>query len=180
MKLAFCPALLLLVAATPLAAQRDQGSPSARNGAFGAIQIATDDEDRFKREWAVTTPGARLTQSTRTVANKPLFVHLIFYGCTANAAGDCDVTGDIAFYGPDGKLENEQKGMAIWRRKAPDSPKNLYLGGPAVGFGTDDMGSVAGADLVVEAVFEDLGVKSTLWRELDGLAPERTIFATSA
>jgi hypothetical protein len=155
MKLAFCPALLLLVAATPLAAQRDQGSPSARNGAFGAIQIATDDEDRFKREWAVTTPGARLTQSTRTVANKPLFVHVIFYGCTANAAGDCDVTGDIAFYGPDGKLENEQKGMAIWRRKAPDSPKNLYLGGPAVGFGTDDKGPF-GAHRVIYKVTDNV------------------------
>ena len=38
---------------------------------------------------------------------------------------------------------------------------------------------VADADLVVEAVFEDVGVKTTLWSELDGLAPPDTIFASN-
>ncbi|MCI0344563.1 MAG: 3-hydroxyacyl-CoA dehydrogenase NAD-binding domain-containing protein, partial [Chloroflexi bacterium] len=32
---------------------------------------------------------------------------------------------------------------------------------------TDDQSDVADADLVIEAVFEDLGVKQGLWRELD-------------
>jgi 3-hydroxybutyryl-CoA dehydrogenase len=44
---------------------------------------------------------------------------------------------------------------------------------------SDDPASVATADLVIEAVFEDLGVKSGLWRELDQLAPVATIFATN-
>jgi 3-hydroxybutyryl-CoA dehydrogenase len=44
---------------------------------------------------------------------------------------------------------------------------------------TDDARAVADADLVIEAVFEDLGVKSTLWRELDGVAPTAAIFATN-
>jgi 3-hydroxybutyryl-CoA dehydrogenase len=44
---------------------------------------------------------------------------------------------------------------------------------------TGDAGAVGGADLVIEAVFEDLRVKSTLWRELDGLAPPATIFASN-
>ena len=38
---------------------------------------------------------------------------------------------------------------------------------------------VADADLVIEAVFEDLAVKSALWRELDGLAPHAAIFASN-
>jgi 3-hydroxybutyryl-CoA dehydrogenase len=42
-----------------------------------------------------------------------------------------------------------------------------------------DVARVADADLVVEAVFEDLGVKSRLWRELDGLATPDAIFATN-
>ena len=42
-----------------------------------------------------------------------------------------------------------------------------------------DVARVADADLVVEAVFEDLGVKSRLWRELDELAPPDAIFATN-
>ncbi len=44
---------------------------------------------------------------------------------------------------------------------------------------TDDMGKVADADLVIEAVFEDLGVKAHLWRTLDGLAPVGAIFASN-
>jgi 3-hydroxybutyryl-CoA dehydrogenase len=44
---------------------------------------------------------------------------------------------------------------------------------------TDDQGDVADADLVVEAVFEDLGVKQQLWRELDERAPSKAIFASN-
>ena len=44
---------------------------------------------------------------------------------------------------------------------------------------TDDMRAVRAADLVVEAVFEDLDIKRELWRELDELAPEATIFASN-
>jgi 3-hydroxybutyryl-CoA dehydrogenase len=44
---------------------------------------------------------------------------------------------------------------------------------------TDRMERVAEADLVIEAVFEDLGVKSALWRELDRLASPAGIFASN-
>jgi 3-hydroxybutyryl-CoA dehydrogenase len=44
---------------------------------------------------------------------------------------------------------------------------------------TDDMTRVRDADLVLEAVFEDLDIKEELWRELDELAPEATIFASN-
>ena len=44
---------------------------------------------------------------------------------------------------------------------------------------TDNLGAVAEADLVVEAVVEDEAVKRALWAELDGLAPGRALFATN-
>jgi 3-hydroxybutyryl-CoA dehydrogenase len=44
---------------------------------------------------------------------------------------------------------------------------------------TSELGAVAAADLVVEAVFEDLEVKARLWDELDRLAPPHTIFASN-
>ena len=44
---------------------------------------------------------------------------------------------------------------------------------------TDDLTKARDADLVVEAVFEDVDVKRELWRELDELAPEATIFASN-
>ncbi len=44
---------------------------------------------------------------------------------------------------------------------------------------TDDAERAADADLVVEAVFEDLAVKTELWTRLDGVAPEHAIFASN-
>lgn len=44
---------------------------------------------------------------------------------------------------------------------------------------TADLARVADADLVIEAVFEDLAVKSALWRDLDTLAPASAIFASN-
>jgi 3-hydroxybutyryl-CoA dehydrogenase len=44
---------------------------------------------------------------------------------------------------------------------------------------TADIGRVADADLAIEAVFEELAVKTALWRELDAVAPAETIFATN-
>jgi len=44
---------------------------------------------------------------------------------------------------------------------------------------TDDPQGVADADLVVEAVFEDVAVKTELWSALDGLAPAAALFASN-
>jgi 3-hydroxybutyryl-CoA dehydrogenase len=44
---------------------------------------------------------------------------------------------------------------------------------------TDERARVAEADLVVEAVFEDIDVKTELWRALDGAAPPDAIFASN-
>ncbi len=44
---------------------------------------------------------------------------------------------------------------------------------------TDRLADVTGADLVIEAVFEDLGVKQALWTEIDGHAPAAAIFASN-
>jgi 3-hydroxybutyryl-CoA dehydrogenase len=44
---------------------------------------------------------------------------------------------------------------------------------------TDDPSRVRGADLVIEAVFEDVDVKTTLWGLLDALASPHTVFASN-
>jgi 3-hydroxybutyryl-CoA dehydrogenase len=45
--------------------------------------------------------------------------------------------------------------------------------------GTTRLEDLAGCDLVVEAVVEELGVKNELWRALDSICPPETIFATN-
>ncbi len=44
---------------------------------------------------------------------------------------------------------------------------------------SDDLELVRSADLVIEAVFEDVDVKRGLWKSLDERAPEGTIFASN-
>jgi 3-hydroxybutyryl-CoA dehydrogenase len=44
---------------------------------------------------------------------------------------------------------------------------------------TDDLAVAEEVDLVVEAVFEDVEVKTALWSDLDRRAPERAVFATN-
>lgn len=43
----------------------------------------------------------------------------------------------------------------------------------------DDLAAAGDADLVIEAVFEDIAVKHDLWRSIDAVAPPSTIFATN-
>jgi 3-hydroxybutyryl-CoA dehydrogenase len=44
---------------------------------------------------------------------------------------------------------------------------------------TDSLDAIRDADLVVEAVFEDVAVKQGLWHQLDERAPQGTIFASN-
>ena len=44
---------------------------------------------------------------------------------------------------------------------------------------TTDLGELRGCDLIVEAVTEELELKNRLWRELDGLCPPSTVFASN-
>jgi enoyl-CoA hydratase/3-hydroxyacyl-CoA dehydrogenase len=45
--------------------------------------------------------------------------------------------------------------------------------------GTTDLADLSDCDLVIEAIFEDLGTKQELFEELDGICKENTIFATN-
>lgn len=45
---------------------------------------------------------------------------------------------------------------------------------------TTDLDAAVDVDLIIEAVPEDLGLKVKFWRDLDALAPERTIFASNS
>jgi 3-hydroxybutyryl-CoA dehydrogenase len=76
--------------------------------------------------------------------------------------------------GRDRIAANLERAVAKGRLLAEDRDTTLARVEP-----TSDRAAVQEADLVIEAVFEDVDVKSTLWRELDDLAPRDTIFATN-
>jgi len=69
---------------------------------------------------------------------------------------------------------NLERAVAKGRLSEPERQATLARITP-----TDRLDAVADADLVIEAVFEDVEVKTRLWRELDARAPGRAIFATN-
>lgn len=77
-------------------------------------------------------------------------------------AGRERIAGNLDRAVAKGKIDSDQRDATIGRVLA-----------------TDDMNLVRSADLVVEAVFEDLEVKRGLWSKLDEVAPEATIFASN-
>jgi 3-hydroxybutyryl-CoA dehydrogenase len=44
---------------------------------------------------------------------------------------------------------------------------------------TTDLSALAGCDIVIEAVVEDLEMKNAMWKELNGISPPATIFASN-
>jgi len=77
-------------------------------------------------------------------------------------AGRERIRGNLGRSVDKGRLASEERD-AILARIAP----------------TADLGLAADVELVVEAVFEDVAVKTTLWTALDRLAPVTAIFASN-
>jgi len=76
--------------------------------------------------------------------------------------------------GRDRIAANLDRAVAKGRLSAVDRDATLARIEPS-----DNVVHVADADLVIEAVFEDVKVKSALWHELDVVAPEEAVFATN-
>ena len=65
---------------------------------------------------------------------------------------------------------------AVAKGRLDDAERDATLGRISL---ADDVGAAHDADLVVEAVFEDVEIKTSLWRELDALAVHSAIFASN-
>jgi 3-hydroxybutyryl-CoA dehydrogenase len=80
------------------------------------------------------------------------------------------------------QLEKAQKGIAgslaklEEKGKIPAGTRERALG--LLTF-TEDLRAFAGADFIIEAVTEDLELKNSLWRELQGVAGANAIFASN-
>src|SRR5437762_1849613 len=81
---------------------------------------------------------------------------------------------DRAIAGRDRIAGNLERSVAKGRLDAAERDRIL-----ALITATDDLATAEEVDLVVEAVFEDVAVKTTLWSDLDRRSPERTVFATN-
>jgi 3-hydroxybutyryl-CoA dehydrogenase len=71
-----------------------------------------------------------------------------------------------------------ERSLSVGVDKGKVTPEQRDATLSRISVGTD-VGEIATCDIVVEAVIEDLAVKTALWRELDRGAPPATIFASN-
>ena len=85
-----------------------------------------------------------------------------------------EVSPDLVARGRKGLQGSLEK--AVERGKMKPEERDAILGRLAF---TTDVSDLAGADVVIEAVTEDLDIKNALWTELDALCGPHTIFASN-
>jgi len=86
-----------------------------------------------------------------------------------------DTTDDLLRNAQEIIKENLTKGIV--RGKVTEAERDSALA--AIGTNTDLAASIADADLVIEAIVEDLAVKQKLFRQLEGSSREHAILATN-
>ena len=90
---------------------------------------------------------------------------------------------DVTLYEPDlaraeaGRTRiGDNLARSVAKGRITDADRAAILGRIVA---TDRLDAVADADFVIEAVFEDIDVKTALWRDIDSRAPASAIFATN-
>ena len=90
---------------------------------------------------------------------------------------------DVTLYEPDlARVEagrrriGDNLARSVAKGRITDADRAAILGRIVA---TDLLDAVADADFVIEAVFEDIDVKTALWRDIDSRAPASAIFATN-
>jgi hypothetical protein len=140
----------------------------AEKDGFGVMQVAATDAAKFIAAWKIGN-GAK-NESTRTVADKPLFTLLIFRGCKADADGKCDIAADFVITRPDGTTNEDNKGVAVWNKAAPADPAKPMIGDGALGYGVDSEGPF-GDYLVVATVTDKVAGVSVITQQTLTIAP---------
>jgi hypothetical protein len=168
------------VATKPAAKAKAKAKPKARTklpppalniaekDGFGVMQVAASDAAAFIAAWKIGD-GAK-NETTRTVADKPLFTLLIFRGCKADADGKCDIVADFAINRPDGTVNEDNKGVVVWNKAAPTDPKKPMIGDGALGYGVDSEGPF-GDYRVVATVTDKVAGTSVTTEQTLNIAP---------
>lgn len=114
-----------LLFAIPAAAQSTPEG-SAQAGDLRILQLWSDDDDRFLREWNQPTPPT-LTTTTRATIGIPLYQFIIFGGCTPDASGNCHLTAVTSIADPGGGVYEEPFPHTVWDESPPDGAGLLSL-----------------------------------------------------
>ncbi len=116
----------------------DKQPNTATSGDFAVMQIATTEPEKLMADWNEPTPGVSLVTTTQATRNQPIVTFIVFKGCRADAAGNCNVTVDYVTLGPDGKTYDNTKAAEVWVGHPPAPGLNLQLSASGYGLRIED------------------------------------------
>lgn len=135
--MAFCCCLMALAPAHAAAEQsvwRDEtgkavaDSPERKStGGFGAWLLATNDEAKALEKWR--KPGAKvhIDDAGKAQRNQPVMCTVVFFGCTADRNGNCNVEVKYQIAQPNGKSYFDGPWQDAWVGKRPPPTGSLEL-----------------------------------------------------
>jgi len=97
------------------------------NGNFGAQLIFVNDEQALFKKWATPSETVAVDTVETVQINQPISAFVIFSGCKASVAGNCNVSMRFRVIQPDGKVYSETPTMEVWRDKLAPSGQTLEL-----------------------------------------------------
>jgi hypothetical protein len=110
---------------------------AASSGDFAILQIATTDPEGLITDWSQVTPGVSLKTSTQARRNQRIETFIVFKGCRADAAGNCNVTVDYAVFDPAGKPYAQLRGD-VWVGYPPAPDLQLQLSASSLALMIED------------------------------------------
>ena len=119
--------LCLLISCAQAGWYDKQGNPipdsadRKSSGDFGAQLIFIADEQALFKQWATPSATVNLDTVDTIKVNRPISAFIIFSGCKANPAGNCNVSMRYRVIQPDGKVYAETPTMEVWQEK-PEPP----------------------------------------------------------
>jgi hypothetical protein len=126
-----------LTASASWSAEADLGNRAAANG-FSVLQIATTEPDKLMADWLTPVAGVQVANAKAVRRNQPIVTFVLFFGCRADAAGNCNVTADFETYAPTGALYDRTVGTKIWVARPAPKANQVQLSEGALGIRIED------------------------------------------
>lgn len=110
---------------------------SATAGDLRVLQLWSTDRERFLDEWLQPTPP-RLTTNSEIQRNKPIYQFIIFSGCQANIAGNCNLSGTVTMTDPAGEAYGDPLIFPAWDNLPQPEGSLLSLSAASIGLTVED------------------------------------------
>ncbi len=103
-------------------------------GGFGVMLGITDRPKEFEEQWASSIRAVPVSMPSTIERNSPAQLFVIFTGCPADAAGNCDVVATLRLLKPDGSVYGELKDVDFWTGRPAPKPGSIERARHGIGF----------------------------------------------